>query len=88
MISDNEGDCQNPNCTRDATETYRGGNGNTLRLCERHYYQIVSGGNTVNIDYSTDREPLTPFWDSGIRCDSTTNTEPFDLPDDTGVNFR
>jgi len=35
--------CQKPGCTADATDTYRGENENRLRLCERHYYNLVSG---------------------------------------------
>lgn len=35
-------ECQQPHCTDDAEETYHGPNDNTLRLCEKHYYTLVS----------------------------------------------
>lgn len=37
------GDCQNPHCTTESDSTYKDEHGNTLDLCERHYYELVSG---------------------------------------------
>jgi hypothetical protein len=60
--------CQNPRCDEPASDTYEGENGNTIRLCEEHYYNLVtrSCGGTSNAD------PLVPFWDSGVRNDSSS----------------
>lgn len=35
--------CQKPGCMADSTDTYRDEHGNGLDLCERHYYELVSG---------------------------------------------
>lgn len=36
------GKCQKPNCSNPASRTYRDGKGNTLSLCDRHYYRLVT----------------------------------------------
>jgi len=53
-------DCQNPSCTDDASEHYRDEHGNSVRVCERHYYRLVtgeSGGTGLSLPVSdrTDR---------------------------------
>jgi len=65
--------CEKPRCNGLQEKTYTGENGNKLRLCEKHYYNLVANGSntTVNIDST---EPVMPFWDSGVRCD-TSNTD-------------
>lgn len=51
------GDCQKPSCHETAENTYRDPNGNTLRLCERHYYEQVTGTPTfTSITRSRDRD--------------------------------
>ncbi len=40
--------CQKPGCMADSTDTYRDEHGNGLDLCERHYYELVSGGNIAS----------------------------------------
>ena len=80
-------ECHKPHCSKQPTETYRGENGNTLKLCSTHYYKLVSRGLTYNID--TNGTDL-PFWDSGIRCDTTTDdsvTLP-DMEDPTGLKLE
>lgn len=34
--------CEKPGCERDAEKTYSGAGGNSLRLCEEHYYRLVA----------------------------------------------
>ena len=65
-------DCQKPGCNKKAEHTYIGKQDNTLKLCERHYYNLVSnnsGGFDINI---TESEPVLPFWDDGVRCSTTS----------------
>ena len=49
--------CDHPNCSNDAIKTYSDGNGNSLDLCNRHYYELVSGQKTLGV--STPSDPLT-----------------------------
>lgn len=35
-------DCEKPRCSRTAEKTYRGSDGNTLHLCEKCYYRLVT----------------------------------------------
>lgn len=37
-------ECQKPGCDSEGENTYRGENGNSLRLCDTHYYAIVKRG--------------------------------------------
>jgi len=46
--------CQKPGCMADSTDTYRDVHGNGLDLCERHYYELVSGKKAST-------GPTTPF---------------------------
>ena len=57
------GECQKPTCSETAKQTYRDPNGNTLRLCEKHYYELVTGSPTfTSITRSKDRDaPDTLF---------------------------
>lgn len=51
MIGDS--DCQHPHCTADGEESYSGPNGNTLSVCEKHYWKLVTGESTssnINVD--------------------------------------
>jgi len=34
--------CQEPRCNAPATETYTGEHGNRLKLCDKHYYNLVA----------------------------------------------
>ena len=72
-----QANCEKPRCNGVQEKTYTGENGNKLKLCEKHYYNLVANGNntTVNID-STD--PVTPFWDSGIRCEDNISQDTVD----------
>ena len=79
MTAQNTG-CQHPQCNLASEKTYRGRNGNSLKLCEKHYYNLVSGKTSgswsvTNPDYDA---AGVPFWDSGIRCEEITQT---DVPD-------
>ena len=51
-------ECENPHCSQPPVKKYSDGNGNVLRVCERHYYTLVSsdgargrgsGSRSVNI---------------------------------------
>lgn len=44
--------CEHPSCTGDANKTYSGSQGNTLQLCERHYYDAVTDGGDSDTDPS------------------------------------
>ena len=69
--------CQHPSCSTDAEETYSGPNGNTLSLCQRHYYNAVTGGETPTSARISDPPELDddftqPFWESRFRCSNTS----------------
>ena len=77
MIS--ETNCQHPSCIDDADETYTGPHGNALQLCERHYYNAVTDGDVPSVslpDGQGNDNPINPFWDSGFRCNTTTDDSP------------
>lgn len=41
--------CGKPHCDEQGTKTYRDENGNSITLCDEHYYQAVTGrGMTVS----------------------------------------
>jgi len=46
--------CKHPNCRTDASDTYSDEHGNTLRLCEKHYYQNVTGGSVISSSVTVD----------------------------------
>lgn len=50
--------CQKPNCRVPPSNTYNGKHGNELRLCERHYYELVSGERSANIDIGVGTDPF------------------------------
>jgi hypothetical protein len=39
--------CQKPGCSGPPANTYDGPHGNTLRVCEKHYYQLVTRGRSI-----------------------------------------
>lgn len=51
--------CERPTCTAVSTKTYRGEHGNTLRLCERCYYNLVKQSSLQYSGSSTPESPLT-----------------------------
>lgn len=61
--------CQKPTCTKEASDTYRGENGNSLHLCERHYYNLVSKSNGTD-----DTVPLSIDTPTIPTNTTTTNT--------------
>lgn len=40
-------ECDKPGCTAKAEKEYTGKHDNTLSLCERHYYRLVSGDSST-----------------------------------------
>lgn len=56
--------CQKPDCSRSADETYSGKNGNSVSVCSRHYWELVTGqelfdGGTYSpIPDSIGRDPI------------------------------
>ena len=52
-----QGDCGRPTCIREPQKTYRGPNGNTIRLCENCYYNAVVGSKSISTDGSIDNFP-------------------------------
>lgn len=45
-------DCERPRCTQEARRTYRDDNGNSIRLCQRHYYHEVTGSIALGTELS------------------------------------
>lgn len=43
MVSIDQRDCDKPGCSQGGQRTYKGKHGNTLHLCRKHYYALVSG---------------------------------------------
>jgi len=35
--------CQKPSCTANAVESWRGGHGNSVDVCQHHYWELVTG---------------------------------------------
>lgn len=68
-------DCQKPGCRTSPSETYKGKHGNTLELCGKHYYELVSGETVRNT-------VRTPSGGLGIGTDLTTQ---FEEPETRGV---
>lgn len=67
MLGNTPSQCQKPSCTDNPENIFRGEHGNELRLCERHYYELVA---------DTDTTPSTPFAlssDLGCPPNSFTN---------------
>lgn len=81
--------CQKPNCTRDDSETYNDEHGNELELCNKHYYELVSG-KSVKEDTSnplgigSDIPPIEyDSFDPGIRTRKDITDFELDRPKGT-----
>jgi len=63
MIGDT---CQKPGCDSEGSNTYRGPNGNTLRLCDRHYYYEVTRTEQTAGEFDpSEHIPAIPTPDAG-----------------------
>lgn len=51
-----QAECQKPGCSNVSLNTYTGPHGNELQLCDRCYYEHVTGG-------------TVPTFDTGVRSD-------------------
>lgn len=40
--------CQKPACSGPRANTYDGPHGNTIRVCDKHYYQLVTRGRSLS----------------------------------------
>jgi hypothetical protein len=49
-------ECQAPNCTAVGSNTYIDDNGNTLQLCDRHYYHAVSDDTVAGYTFDPDTD--------------------------------
>lgn len=83
--------CQEPSCKNTPTDTYVDQNGNTHRLCERHYYQLVSkgaGGEDVDTSgFDVPNRPATGLFDRPSREIDRPGVDIDDLLDDS-ISFR
>jgi len=52
-------ECESPTCSNDGEKTYSGPHGNTLKLCERCYYRVVTP--------DTPPASNTTIWPSDLR---------------------
>lgn len=41
-------ECKNPNCNGLGENTYRGKHGNSVKVCDKHYYKLVTGKSVSN----------------------------------------
>lgn len=55
--------CEKPNCTATASKTYTGEQGNKLKLCEKHYYDLVAGKSVSKSSINTTAGPIFRFQD-------------------------
>lgn len=46
-------ECEHPSCSNPRLKTYTGTDGNTLKLCDVHYYNLVSGKNLSAANFNT-----------------------------------
>jgi hypothetical protein len=75
--------CDHPECADDAPKTYTDEHGNTLALCEAHYYYLVSGKKP-----STLRPERTVGFDPVRRKAVLAKTLERDKPTSrTGIDF-
>lgn len=42
-----QSECQNPNCEEDGTKVYHDNCGNSIKVCPRHHYELVTGNRTI-----------------------------------------
>jgi hypothetical protein len=66
-------ECEKPGCTEMSDRTYNDGNGNSLKLCQQHYYNLVSGENFRATMDSLYTQSMDEMYGDGSAHDGCTN---------------
>jgi len=75
-----QSECDHPSCSNVALNTYTGDNGNSLNLCDRHYYNaVVDTDNSYSLDYSLQDAVRT------VPDNSTSSNIQIELDDPNGI---
>lgn len=81
MATIGDGDhCGKPDCDREAEESYEGPNGNSIRLCGMHYYNLVTSGRSESsrLGFGTDRI-TQPYLEREVRREGVDFEPELDL---------